>query len=888
MNIFFRIFVSFGFIIAMLVVLAVGAGIATFIEHAYTTQTAFIIVYDAFWYEAVMVLLSLSIISVIIRFRLWRKHGFFLLHAGFVVVLIGAGLTRYLGHEGLMHIRQGEQSNVFVSSKPYFIVSHTKKEYAFEVGVSKLLVHKLAKDLEIQNDTLSIRVKSSKEFIRNTQNFVVVKLELKYRGITKNIQLIGSSNQLAIEKEVVFGNTPIVFSWGLRLVEIPFYVFLKKFELEKYPGSSSPSSYASEILIVDGAKRYPFRIYMNNTMTYGGYKFFQHSYDPDELGTVLSLNHDPGTLPTYIGYIMLALGFLLSFVEKKSRFNVLRKFLNSTKMLTIVFVLSNVAVHADESPNIQVQKMQNFMQTSQKHTHKRRMLLVQDQSGRIKPLDSLNKEILMKLCGKTHMFSMDANQILLSMFVDPQIWKGVEIIKVKSPQLKKILGVKTDFVSFMQCFDGDKYILQEYLKQAYTKEPRNRNTFDKDVIKLDERVNVAYMVFSGSMLRIIPISDHKHTAWLTIKDILSKKTQQKNPLISQNSIVEYLKSVHDQNWTKANVFVEKLAKYQRNIAKDVVPSQIRVEAEVVFNDLEIFDKLVYVYIVIGILSFLYAIVSLFRQRENFWIKSVFVAITSMAFLFHLLGLVLRWWASGHAPWSDSYESLVYIAFSSIVAGLFFFRSSMLAFAGTIFIAGIVLFVAHLSWIDPQITNLLPVLKSFWLTIHVSVITASYAFLALGALLGIVSLVLMIFMRKNHAFLPSKIRQIAAINEISLLIGLALLTVGNFLGGVWANESWGRYWGWDPKETWAFISIVVYVLVLHLRFIPKLNSVYVFSLASVVGFSSIIMTYFGVNFYLSGLHSYATGEIRTTPSFVYISIIVVLAIGVLAFFKRQRV
>ena len=196
-------------------------------------------------------------------------------------------------------------------------------------------------------------------------------------------------------------------------------------------------------------------------------------------------------------------------------------------------------------------------------------------------------------------------------------------------------------------------------------------------------------------------------------------------------------------------------------------------------------------------------------------------------------------------------------------------------------------VAHLNFISPQITPLVPVLKSYWLSIHVSVITASYGFLALGALLSFIALILMIFKNSsNKQRIDLQVRQLVAITEISLIIGLSMLTVGNFVGGVWANESWGRYWGWDPKETWSFISIVVYTIVLHLRFIPKLNSVYIFLVASLVSFSSIIMTYFGVNFYLSGMHSYASGDKVPVPNFVYYSIVIVLVISAFAYRGRD--
>ena len=222
----------------------------------------------------------------------------------------------------------------------------------------------------------------------------------------------------------------------------------------------------------------------------------------------------------------------------------------------------------------------------------------------------------------------------------------------------------------------------------------------------------------------------------------------------------------------------------------------------------------------------------------------------------------------------------------MVAGLFFFRKSLMALSATVVMAGVFMFTAHLSGIDPQITNLVPVLKSYWLTIHVSIITGSYGFLAIGAMLGFMALLLFIFRSDKRPHLDDTIRQITAINEASLIIGLAMLVVGNFIGGVWANESWGRYWGWDPKETWAYVSIIAYAMVLHLRMMTKLNKPYVFAVASTLAFACILMTYFGVNFYLSGMHSYATGDPVPVPTWVYVLTALVFTVIAIAFRKRD--
>ena len=270
-----------------------------------------------------------------------------------------------------------------------------------------------------------------------------------------------------------------------------------------------------------------------------------------------------------------------------------------------------------------------------------------------------------------------------------------------------------------------------------------------------------------------------------------------------------------------------------------------------------------------------------------WPVRITLAVLIAAFFVHTAGLALRWYIAGHAPWSNAYESILYIAWATVLAGFVFSRRSPLTLAATSVLAGIFLFVAHLNWLDPQITNLVPVLKSYWLMIHVAVITASYGFLGLGALLGMLVLLLFILRGKEgHPNMDRAIKELTYINEMTLLIGLGLVTVGNFLGGVWANESWGRYWGWDPKETWAAVTILVYAAVVHMRFIPKLNNAYAFNVAAVLAYSSVIMTYFGVNYYLSGMHSYAAGDPVPIPGWVWPAIASIFVLIFLAARNRR--
>lgn len=269
------------------------------------------------------------------------------------------------------------------------------------------------------------------------------------------------------------------------------------------------------------------------------------------------------------------------------------------------------------------------------------------------------------------------------------------------------------------------------------------------------------------------------------------------------------------------------------------------------------------------------------------LKTPMYIVAFAPFILHTLALAARWYVSGRAPWSNGYESLIYIGWTSALSGLIFSKKEWGALAATNILSSTLMLIAMLSYLNPEITPLVPVLKSYWLTIHVSLEAGSYGFLMLGAIIGMIILSLVIVQtNKNYDWVQKKIDRLHAISELTMTGGLYMLSIGTYLGGVWANESWGRYWGWDAKETWALVSILVYAFILHMRFIPKLNSAFAFSVGSFVGLASIVMTYFGVNYYLSGLHSYAAGDPVPIPNWVYVMSISLLTLSISAYFRKS--
>jgi cytochrome c-type biogenesis protein CcsB len=280
---------------------------------------------------------------------------------------------------------------------------------------------------------------------------------------------------------------------------------------------------------------------------------------------------------------------------------------------------------------------------------------------------------------------------------------------------------------------------------------------------------------------------------------------------------------------------------------------------------------------------LFTILKIFKERKVLTVlENTMHVIIGLLFALHTVALIARWYISGHAPWSNAYESIIYVAWATMFFGLAFDRKSKLTVASSAFVSAMILTAAYMNWIDPEIGNLQPVLNSYWLMIHVAIIVASYGPFALGMILGVVSLLLILFTNeKNKAKMELNIKEISYINEMALTIGLIMLTIGNFLGGQWANESWGRYWGWDPKETWALISIMVYAFVIHSRFVPSLRGKWIFNLMSIFAFVSILFTYFGVNFHLVGLHSYASGEAKSL-SWIWESLLAITILGAITY------
>ncbi len=904
---------SFKTTLILLAILAIGAGYATFIENDFGTSTARVLVYNNIWYETILVLTTINLTGIIFKYKMWKNTPRFIFHSSFVIILIGAGVTRYVGYEGIMQIKEGTTENRMISLEPYLQVTIVEgektyfKEYQMEFTTLLKSINEFKHTISYEDKNLNIDYKNYMLAKKGDAKMGMLTVDVTVNGETQELKLPGRRSQKGLKRELKFGDTSVFLEYGSKVLTLPFAIKLNDFQLDRYPGSMSPSSYASEVTVIkEDGNTYDYRIFMNKTMHEGNFLFFQSSYFPDETGTVLSVNNDPGKWPTYLGYFLLTLGLCLNFFDKKSRFRKLTKFVDSKSIASIaaacIFVFSATSLEANEDDtNFKIKAQQTveylktFKEESAQTANNFARLVTQSSSGRMKPISSLNREIVLKLSGKTEFLGMNADQVVLGILSRPEIWRDIKLIKIKTPKLKNFLGVDTSrkHIAFSEVFKDGKYLLAKESEKASLSKPNERGTYERDIIKIDERLNIIYAVFNGNLFNIYPeVETSKKTTntkvsnkWFTPMDAMND-FEGRNKTAVEAMTRGLINSIIQNKWTEADNFISMINTYQQKVGSKVVLSQSEIDNEITFNEIDIFPKVMLAYIFLGIIILIAAFFVVFNpsikpKKTTF----VFFVLLSLIFAVHTYGMGFRWIISGHAPWSDTYETLLYISWSAVFAGIMFFRKSLLALSAAVIVAGIFMFTAHLTGIDPQITNLVPVLKSYWLTIHVSILTASYGFFALAAILGYMTLIMFIF-RNNRPHIDETIKHVTAIIEIALIVGLAAITIGNFLGGIWANESWGRYWGWDPKETWAYVSIVMYVIVVHLRFVKPLSTPFVFATASVLSFSSILMTYFGVNFYLAGMHSYATGDPIPIPTWVYYVLTMVIITIALAYRNRH--
>ena len=767
-------------------------------------------------------------------------------------------------------------------------------------------------------------------FLKQDENAVV--LNVSANGETKEVKLLGSQWSNNRFKQIKVGGLDIALKYGSKVLELPFEVKLNDFIAEKYPGTENNySSYESKVTVIDKEQGdFDFHIYMNNILDHRGYRFFQADFDKDLKGTILSVNHDFwGTWVTYAGYFLLYFGMMAILFANHTRFRDLQNGLEKikkkkTKMLTVALLSlsligfaqdqehtendghghqSNTITEKQRPSKAQIDSILKVNVAPEAHAKKFGRLVIQDLDGRMMPIDTYASELVRKLTKHEGYEGLSSDQVFLSILESPMLWYNVPIIYLapkKADSIRGIIGLDKDqkYAALLDFFDDNfQYKLDSYLEEASA--VKSQTGVQKEFIETNQRINLLSNAIEGRSLKIFPVPDDENNTWISPFEYKNEGYNQKIKDSTYGSFIGsgfdwYLYTLNEAkktgDFTKSEKLLEAFKTSQRKVGTSVMLSEDKINAEILYNQYDVFKKLFSWYMYAGTLLFILLIWQIFKSNNKWLAKSitVFKFIILGLFIVHTLGLIARWYISGHAPWSDAYESMIYVAWATMFFGLAFGRKSDLTLASTAFVTAMILMIAHWNWMDPAIANLQPVLNSYWLMIHVAVIVASYGPFTLGMILGIVSLVLMLLTNKdNKTKMDLNIKELTIINEMALTVGLVMLTIGNFLGGQWANESWGRYWGWDPKETWALISIMLYAFVIHMRLVPGLRGRWFFNLMSILTFGSILMTYFGVNFYLSGLHSYASGDQIVSFKFIGIALVGIAVLGAVSYRKYAK-
>ena len=616
---------------------------------------------------------------------------------------------------------------------------------------------------------------------------------------------------------------------------LPFCVRLHDFRIDYYKGSFAPMDFTSRIRIDDNGTQTEGEVSMNRIFTYRHYRFYQSAYDKDGRGTTLAVSYDPwGIGITYTGYALLLFSILGFFFQKDSMFRRLLSHpaLHNKTAILCIALSSFLPGMASEAPKHLSREAASEIGNLYIYYH-----------DRICPLQTLAKDFTMKLYGKTSYKGLTAEQVFTGWFFYYDDWKAEPVIRIKSKEIQHALGIKGQYACLNDFFGTEGYKLKEN-EEGYTRELNEAN----------EKFNLISMTATGSILKIYPCPvEHNRINWFAPVDDLPKELPDEQWLFIRKSLGLLSEQVMKRNDAAIIGLTNKIRKYQQKTAGEVLPSDARFEAEKLYNRLDYTKPLAMACLAIGILSFVF-----YARRMS---RSLYGKTRLNAFLLATLGIVagylltlicLRGFVSGHLPLSNGYETMQFMALCAVVLTFLFRRKLETVIAFGYMLCGLALLVAMLGEANPPITQLMPVLASPLLSLHVVTIMIAYSLAAFAMLNGIMAITL----RYTRTDYQEAIVRLQVISRIILYPAVFCLALGIFIGAVWANVSWGRYWGWDPKETWALITLLIYAAALHASSLPAFRRPMFFHWFAVIAFLSVLITYFGVNFILGGIHSYA--------------------------------
>lgn len=643
---------------------------------------------------------------------------------------------------------------------------------------------------------------------------------------------------------------------GMQEEKLPFSLCLQKFEAKMHDGTNAVADYSSKFTVIDGDDKSEGEVSMNNIYSHRSYRLYQSSYDEDGKGSVLAINADPYGIPvTYTGYALLFISLVWMLFDPKGGY---RKLLKSpllkkgALMTALILSMGNIQTLHAESATGNLQNAVLPKETAEKFGELH--ILYND---RICPVQTFALDFCKKIYGARSYLGLTAEQVLSGWVFYGNTWANEPFIKIKSGEMKTAMNLP-DYASLNTFFNREMggYTIGQYVQEYYNGQ---QDKFHQQAADIDGKIQIIMELREGISLKVLPYTftknvkatkDHSFikagtTTWFSPVDKLPQAVEHQHALYIKNVFSLLNGDVKAGNTRRVNEFFVKMKKYQEVSSGNSLPTATQYKAERINNAFPFATILFMANLTLGFIALFYTIYRMTKKREIKALNIALPILLGVSFLALTFGLALRWIISGNIPMSNGYESMLTVAwFVMLISILMQLRIRIVMLFGFL-ISGFFLLVSHINQMDPAIGQMMPVLNSPLLSIHVSIIMMSYALLSLTFICGIMGICL-----RSHG------EELQALSRIFLYPALTTMGYGIFIGAIWANVSWGNYWSWDSKETWALITFMIYAVVVHTQSLPVFRKPLVYHIYITLAFMSIAMTYFGVNYFLTGMHSYA--------------------------------
>ena len=643
---------------------------------------------------------------------------------------------------------------------------------------------------------------------------------------------------------------------GMKEEKLPFSLCLKKFETKMHDGTNAVADYSSKFTVIDGDDKSEGEVSMNNIYSHRSYRLYQSSYDEDGKGSVLAINADPYGIPvTYTGYALLFISLVWMLFDPKGGYRKLLKspLLKKGALITaLILSMGNIQTLHAESATGNLQNAVLPKETAEKFGELH--ILYND---RICPVQTFALDFCKKIYGARSYQGLTAEQVLSGWVFYGNTWANEPFIKIKSGEMKTAMNLP-DYASLNTFFNREMggYTIGPYVQEYYNGQ---QDKFHQQAADIDDKIRIIMELREGVSLKVLPYTftknvkatkDHSFikagtTTWFSPVDKLPLAVEHQHALYIKNVFSLLYGDVQKGNMDRVNIFFDKMLKYQEVSSGSSLPSKIQYQAERINNAFPFATILFMANLTLGFIALFYTIYRMTKNRQLKALDITLPILLCISFLALTFGLALRWIISGNVPLSNGYESMLSVAWLVLLISIFMqFRIRIVMVFGFM-LSGFFLLVSHINQMDPAIGQMMPVLNSPLLSIHVSIIMMSYALLSLTFICGIMGICL-----RSHG------EELQALSRIFLYPALTTMGFGIFIGAIWANVSWGNYWSWDSKETWALITFMIYAVVVHTQSLPVFRKPLVYHIYITLAFLSIAMTYFGVNYFLTGMHSYA--------------------------------